>query len=124
MKRILITITALLFMNTAHADLKDKTDQLCEKMKTCAVEEMGGEQPPGIIEMMKGMFDSMCASMIQPYATTFTEEGLEDKAEACLDTIIETSCEVLMDAQGKTHDSPECKEFEAAADEAGVDLGK
>ena len=103
MKRILITITALLFMNTAHADLKDKTDQLCEKMKTCAVEEMGGEQPPGIIEMMKGMFDSMCASMIQPYATTFTEEGLEDKAEACLDTIIETDKDGE-DDHGDEHD--------------------
>ena len=119
----MITIAAVLFMNVAHADMTEKTDQLCEKMKTCAVEQMGADQPPGIVEMMKGMFDSMCASMIEPYATTFTEEGLEDKAEACMDSILETSCEVLMASQGDAHESPECKEFEAAADEAGVDLG-
>lgn len=122
MKKILIAGAALLFINVAHADMQEKTDQLCEKIKTCSIEQMGPDQPPAVIEMMQGMFDGMCASMMAPYMETYTDAGLENKAEACLDTILDASCDDLMANQGESYESAECQEFKAAADEAGIDV--
>ena len=124
MKRIYLSVLALLFMNWAFADMTEKTDQLCEKIKTCSIEQMGADQPPGIREMMQGMFDSMCASMVAPYMQTYSDAGLENKAEACLDTVIAASCDELMANQGESYESQECQDFKTAADEAGIDVGK
>ncbi|MBX2847392.1 MAG: hypothetical protein KTR16_03675 [Acidiferrobacterales bacterium] len=122
----LVTIfSALLLSNIASADMNEKMDQLCSKMKQCTLETQGmADQPPEILAMMDSMFDGMCKQMLQPYTNTIGEAGLEDKAEACMDSFLDQSCDVIMANQRETYESPECKEFEKAADEAGVDLGQ
>lgn len=125
MTKLLIISASLLFANTVQADLNKKMDQMCGKIKQCSLESAGAENmPPEVQAMMTQMFDGLCKSMLQPYYASIGQAGLEDKAEACMDSFLDVSCEVMMENQGEAYSSPECDDFKAAADEAGVDLGQ
>lgn len=116
-------IAALLFSSITHADMTDKLDLMCGKIKQCSLENAGAQDmPPEMQEMMLQMFDGMCKTILQPYYNSVNTAGLEDKANACMDTFLDESCETLMANQGE-YTSPECEEFKEAADEAGVDVG-
>jgi len=98
------------------------TDKLCGKVKTCAIEQMGAEVPPEMIEMMQGMFDGMCATMLAEQYAEIDRAGLEKEASACVDSFMATSCETMMAAEGN-FTTPACDEFKEAADAAGIDVG-
>lgn len=122
MKKLALLFSAALYTATAHASLDESMEELCGKMKTCSLEEIKKQNLGAEMEqMMVGMFDAMCKTWISPYAQTLGQAGLEDKAEACIDSVVSESCESLMAQQG-SFNSEECQEFEKAADEAGVDL--
>jgi len=112
---VLMTVSSL-----AHADkLTEMTGAVCEKIKTCGVAQLEQQGLPAeTVQMMKAMFDGMCTSMVSPYINRTLDAGLEKKAVACLDSIQSMSCPDLM--QGGADNSAECKEFEKAADEAGL----
>ena len=121
---IALAVSTLIFSGSAMADLNGSMDELCEKMKTCALGEVKKQGlPEGMEQMMVGMFEGMCAAWVKPYASTIGQAGLEDKAEACVESVVSQSCDALMtQSENGPFTSDECKEFEAAADEAGVDL--
>jgi hypothetical protein len=109
------------FSLLSHADeLSEATDTLCEKMKSCGLAQAKQQNlPPEMEQMMEGMFDGMCKSMVAPYVLSTKDAGLEDKALACLESFNEKSCDELMNNNGG--DTEECKEFEKAANEAYPD---
>jgi len=111
---------ALSFAGTAQAEnISNSSQRVCQKIKSCGVaqlEEQGLQ--PEMVEMMKGMFDGMCESMVAPYIGRANDAGLEDKGIACLDAIETMSCEQLMSGAG--NETEACKELEQAADEAGL----
>ncbi len=119
----LLPILAFLAVSPAQADLETKMQGMCDKMKTCSLDELKKQQdvPPEMKAMMEGMFNNMCVQWMQPYTVAMGEAGLSKKAEACIDTVLNESCERLMQTEGK-FESAACKEFEQAADKAGVDL--
>ena len=125
MNRTLI-IAALLMINpfvinTANADLDQALDDMCDKVKTCSIKEIKGQGlSDDMVTMMSAMFDGMCKSWMNPYANAMGEAGLEEKAEACIDSVVSASCETLMQSEGE-FSTDECEAFEKA-DEAGVDL--
>ncbi len=128
MKTLITLILTLLTLNNANADMDAKLDQMCDKVKQCSLEEMGSDVPPGMEQIMQGMFDSMCKSILSSYAygesyQEVIQAGLEDKANACTDSFLQASCNTIMESQGENF-SPECEEFERAAEEAGIDIGK
>lgn len=119
-----ITVFALLLAATSHLsfadDLAEATDKLCEKMKSCGQQQLKEQNlPPEMAQMMEGMFDGMCQTMVAPYVLSTKDAGLEDKAIACLESFNNKSCDELMKNNGG--DTDECKEFEKAANEAYPD---
>jgi len=122
MKALITVIIALLVVSPVNADLTKSTDELCVKIKTCSLQEIENQGVPEEMQAaMVGLFDGMCATWMKPYADTIGQAGLENKAKGCIDSVVAESCESLLAQQGKFI-SPECKEFEEAADAAGVDL--
>lgn len=122
MKILIAVAVSLLVVGVAKADLDASMDEMCTKMKTCAIDNAKQQGLPAEMEqMMVGMFDGLCKSMMQPYADSIGKAGLENKAEACVDSIVEESCEKLMASKGE-HQTKECDEFKKAADEAGIDV--
>lgn len=121
---IAMAISTLIISSSAMADLDGSMDELCAKMKTCALGEVKKQGlPAGMEQMMVGMMEGMCTAWVQPYSSAIGQAGLEDKAEACVESVVSQSCDSLMaQSQDGPFTSAACKEFEAAADEAGVDL--
>jgi len=123
---ILLTFSLLLlsslFNASTYAQDSEVTEKMCAKVKTCAVEQMGADVPPEMIQMMEGMFDGMCASMLAEQYAEIDNAGLEDEANACAESFIATSCDEIMANEGE-FSTPACDEFKEAADAAGIDTG-
>lgn len=124
MKFLIVVTTTLFFSSVAQADMTEKLDLMCGKIKQCSLENAGAQDlPPEMQQMMLQMFDGMCVSILQPYYNSVGTADLEDEANACMDTFLAESCETLMANEGE-YTSPECEEFKEAADAAGVDIGQ
>lgn len=122
MKTIISFCIVILFSATAFAQ-QIEYDKLCGKLKQCALKEISntGEIPPGTEQIIEQMFDSQCASMLSSYTQKFDDANLNGQASACADSIYELSCDELMASQGEPT-TEACKDFEKAAEEAGIDL--
>lgn len=119
--RIFLTLSLMLALLPAQADLNDSMDAMCVKIKSCSLAEVQKQQlSPEMEAMMNAMFDGMCKTWMQPYGVALGQAGLEDKAEACIDSVVSESCEDLVGAQGRFR-TDECDEFEAAAEESDLD---
>lgn len=123
MRSIVSLLAVVLLFSVAAVsakDLSEATSELCEKVKTCGYEQLAGQDvPPQVKATMEAMLDGMCESMIQPYVVATEEAGLEKMALACLESVNSQSCQELM--EGDSPETPECKEFEAAAEKAYPD---
>ncbi len=115
--------TGSFFIAAANAQQSELTEKMCDKVKTCAVEEMGADMPPEVQTLMQGAFDGMCASMLAEQYAEIDSAGLQDQANACVESFITTSCATIMGSEGE-FSTPACDEFKKAADEAGIDTGE
>ena len=119
---LFIALLSVGIQNPANADMNDSMDKMCGKIKSCAMKTPEMESIPDEMKaMMMGMFDSMCATKLAPYANVIEQEGLEDVSKACVDSFLAESCESLLANKGE-YVSEECEEAEKAAKEAGVDF--
>lgn len=113
----------LMMMTSSFAfsdDLQSKTDKLCDKVKTCSLEQMGQQDLPEEMKaMMMAMFESTCSVYVKPYIAAVDDAGLAKKADKCMDSFIDKDCSEIMSGQDGV-ETPECKEYEAAAEEAGI----
>lgn len=112
----------LFFMISSAAYASEHTEKMCAKIKECALSEAAGNEIP---EQMKAivvqMIDSQCATMASRYDASFEQAGLQDKANACVDSIVEQSCEDLM-SNKESPDTEACRSFENAARDAGISV--
>lgn len=119
-----IVILNLLLVPIANADLKEDTLALCDKIKSCVLEQVDQETlPPQVKEMMNGLFLEQCEQIVKTYERDLNDAGLEDKAHACLTSLQEQSCSALLSGQDSVK-TPQCEDFEAAADAAGIELNQ
>ena len=120
MKYILLTLMFAVSGFAGADSLSESSDQLCEKIKVCGMEQMSAEEdlPQEMMEMMKPIYAELCKTIISPYIVETEDAGLQDMAAACLDTINELNCTDLMDGAGE--EAYACIEFQEAADEAGL----
>jgi hypothetical protein len=120
MKYILFTLMFAVSGFAGADSLSESSDQLCEKIKACGMEQMLAEEdlPPEMMEMMKPMYADLCKTIISPYIVKTEDAGLQSMAIACLDTINDMNCTDLMDGAGEEADA--CIEFQEAANEAGL----
>lgn len=112
----------LVALQLSSANASEHIEKMCAKIKQCALSHVASDEIP---EQMKAMvvqvIDSQCTAMASRYDVIFEEAGLQDKAKACVDSIVEQRCDDLLSDKGSP-DTPACAEFEAAANEANIDL--
>lgn len=116
-----VLFAAVLFSHSANADLDKAMDDMCEKMKSCSTAEIKRQGlSEDMVTMMSAMFDGMCKSWMTPYADALGNAGLEEKAEACIDSVVKVSCPDLLQSEGRFR-SDACDTFQQAVKQSGVD---
>lgn len=117
-----MALILLILVNLSIANASEHTEKMCAKVKECAISQVAGNQIP---EQMKDiiiqMIDSQCDTMASRYDAGFKEAGLQELSNACVDSIVDQSCEDLLAIKG-TPNTKACKEFETQANDAGVEL--
>ena len=111
-----LTLTAALFLaaNTfANEEFKAEMSTLCEKTKSCAIDEIKKSLPENMHEMAVGMVSQACASIEQSYAYLEQSEyaDLIDSATACMKSMSSKDCAELMN----NPETQECKDYEKEA---------
>lgn len=122
MKTLVVFLATVLFSSIVNAESFDY-EKMCEKVKSCALAEISktSEVPPGMEDVFAQMFDAQCASMLTAYTQKFDDANINKQADACASSIYDMSCDELMASQGDPT-TPACKDFEKAAEDAGIDL--
>lgn len=124
MKTSLLLITSALLLAPAVSQASElKGAQVCEKIKTCALESLGDQE---MTDQIKGILmtqlDQQCGVMFsEEKETQLKKAGLIDEANKCSDSMVAMPCDELMSAQTEAP-SKACATFEKAAKEAGLDL--
>ncbi|MEZ5566902.1 MAG: hypothetical protein R3E54_00840 [Halioglobus sp.] len=95
-------------------ELADATLQLCEKVKSCATEQMSqANLTPEMLQMMQPMVDTMCASLQGNVADVPQGHALYPHAVACMRSLADVSC-AQMQASGNPP-TAECTAYEEKA---------
>lgn len=116
---ILLCLVSL--VPAAHADeLADAAQKLCEKVKSCAMAQMEGQElTPETRQMMQPMLDSMCTQVRGRIGEVPTGHPLYQPAVACMQSMNSLTCESMQDSGDMV--TPACEEYESLAREAGAD---
>ncbi len=116
MKYIAAILLLLSAVQIVSADAIDQQSlQLCEKIKSCALAELEGQDMSADMKsMVLSSMDGMCQAMATEFSNDSIKqyEGLRQQAKACMASLSSLSCPQLMD--GAT-DTPECVALEKSA---------
>ena len=105
----LISPVLISFSVTAD-EYSDAALALCEKIKSCAVAQMGEQQlTPEIRQMMEPMLAGMCDQMLQTMPEVAKEHALYQPALACMKSLAAVDCNKMQQTE---HETPACREFE------------
>lgn len=121
MLKIVARTVLLSLVATAPAaladELGDAAQALCEKVKSCAIEQMEGQEiTPEMRQMMQPMLDGMCAQVRGRVGEVPTGHPMYKPAVACMQSMQSLSCDSMQDA-GQVI-TPECEEYEKLARES------
>jgi len=120
MKSLIFFLITVAFSIGANAS--ERNEALCSKVKECVLSEaFPGEVSDELQAFVIQTVDAQCATMLKRYDAEFKENGLQDQSNACVDSIIEQPCSELMASKGEAT-TQSCKDFETAAEAAGVEL--
>lgn len=99
----------------ADALLKASQD-LCEKVKACAMSQMAEEElTPEVREMMQPMLDNMCVNMQDKVSEVPAGHPMYAPATKCMSSMATLSCEEMMNS-GEAN-TPECEAYRKLAEE-------
>ena len=100
-------------------DLTDAARGLCENIKTCALENIAKENlTDEMRQMMEPMMDNMCTTMQSKVQEVPAGHPLYEPALLCMRSMESLTCEQMRDEEQVM--TPECKEYERLAREAGA----
>lgn len=107
-----VLVAAAVSANAATADdLGAAATSLCEKVKTCALQQMNQQQmTPQMRQMIEPSLESMCASMNGQMAEVPQGHELYKPAVACMRSMAQQSCSDIMNAAQNM--TPACKDYE------------
>ena len=119
MKAIAVYLTiiygAILSFSTTADEYSDATLALCEKVKSCALEQMGQQEiTPEIRQMMQPMLDNMCSQMAVEIEEVASGHAMYKPALACMQSMAAISCSDMQSQDGPQ--TAACKEYEALAE--------
>jgi hypothetical protein len=107
----LVVIGLAFAMPVRADDLADAASDLCEKVKSCALDEMGSQQlSEEQREMMQPMIETMCESVHEKIAQVTPAHPNYKPAIACMRSMQRLSCRMMQDPQQMT--TPECQDYE------------
>jgi len=119
---IVVSMLSATTLTAKGADASEHTEKMCAKVKECALSDAAGNQVPEEMRaVIVQMIDSQCATMASRYNAKFKEAGLQDKSNACVDSIVKQSCDEIIATNGAPT-TKACKDFEQAANDAGIDI--
>ena len=113
---VLIAMFAAIPTGVAKADaFTEARAALCEKVKTCAMEQMAVEQDMNeqMRTMLMNSLDSMCVSMEQGFSVVTRAHELYEPATACMNSMVQLSCQTLI--ENGDEQTPECVAFREEA---------
>ena len=100
-------------------DLTDAARGLCDNIKTCALEKIAEENlTEEMRQMMMPMMDNMCTTMQSKVQEVPVGHPLYESALLCMRSMESLTCEQMRDENQVM--TPECKEYERLAREAGA----
>ncbi len=116
-----ILLSMVIVAPVSRADeLADAAQTLCEKVKSCAIAQMEGQElTPETRQMMQPMLDSMCTQVRGKVGEVPTGHPLYDPAVACMQSMNSLTCENMQDAGDMV--TPACEEYENLVRESGAD---
>ena len=83
---------------------------LCEKVKGCALEQMGAQDlTPQMRQSITPMLENMCVSMQGQFQEVPTDHELYEPAVACMKSMAALSCGQLMEGEAET---AQCREYQ------------
>jgi hypothetical protein len=98
-------------------DMTSAAMELCEKVKSCAMEQIATEDlTPELREMMQPMLDNMCANMQSKVEEVSAGDPLYAPALACMRSMQSLTCQMMQDP--KLVQTSECQAYEKLADQA------
>lgn len=114
--KYIVAIVFLSVLQMASADTIDQQSlQLCEKVKSCALAELEGQDMSADMKsMVLSSMDGMCQAMATEFSNDSIkkQDDLRKQASACMVSLSSLSCAQLMD--GAT-DTAECAALEKSA---------
>lgn len=114
--KYIIAMLLLSAIQIASAEtIEQQSLQLCEKIKSCALTELEGQDMSADMKsMVLSSMDGMCQAMATEFSNDSIKEydDLRKQASACMASLSSLSCPQLMD--GAT-DTPECVALEKSA---------
>ena len=110
----------VIMVSAARAEeLSDAAQSLCEKVKSCAMEQLEGvELTPEARQMMQPALDGMCEQVRGRVSDVPTGHPLYKPAVACMQSMSALTCEMMQDTD--TLQTPACEEYEKLARETGT----
>ncbi len=110
MKLIIILILSLVSFNVTATEFDKEITQLCDKLKTCTLAELGANNfSPQMEQMMKPMIDGICKQMIKQFNEADTEGVKKEDAIICIKSMSALSCK---DLKGDGTETKECMDLE------------
>ena len=109
-------IALLVSLPVRSDDIVDAALSLCEKVKSCAMEQIAEEDlTPELRQMMQPMLDSMCTNMQDKVEAVPSGHAMYAPAVACMRSMEALSCEMMQDQEQMR--TPECEAYEKLARE-------
>jgi len=117
---ILAAILALMLSGYSSADeLTDAAECLCDAIKTCALEAVGGQELSDELRQQMGpVLENNCAEMRGRVQAVPANHKLYQPAVGCLRSMASLSCPQLHNASGLK--TPECAEYDRLVKEASA----
>lgn len=98
----LMLFTALIPLAAAAGSLENKSDQLCQRIQRCAWQALDGDNlPPDDQQQLKQSLGGVCQS-IQSDILPVKALQIEQRAEACIDSMLAQSCDDLVAGNAPT----------------------
>ena len=110
-----IIFGALTSLHTTADEFADASLALCEKIKACAIAQMGQHEiTPEVRQMMQPMLDNMCNQMAMEVEAVASGHALYKPALACMQSMEALTCADMQSEGGPQ--TPACKEYEKLAE--------
>ena len=114
-KRLAILCATLFSVSAIADEYTDTSLAVCEKVKACAVAQMGEQEITSEVrQMMQPMLDSMCTSMLASVPVVATGHPMYKPAIACMKSLDELTCEDMQSEDGA--ETAACMEYTKMAE--------